>query len=431
MARAARRDNGSYHLRQRSDDKRWEAQTIVVDPVTGQAKRVSTYGKTRSEAKTKMDERLGRVRAGQPFTDSKISVSAWAEHWVATQLPARDDWSVNYREQRAALLKTHVIGTDFGMTRLSQLRVSLIRVWTVQLEQPRQVVLANGNVTMKPGLSSSSRRQVFLALSACLDAAVLDGLIGENPLKKIKAPKAQKPKMVHLETAEVVALLDALKDSPYYVAFVLAAATGARRGEVLGLTWSNVDLDAGLMKIEASMDAKGRLGPVKTAASNRRVALAEPVVELLRQHRAHQAKERNAAGDSWANDRNLVFTRADGSGAYVLGRTLLDHMKKALVQAGIDKPAVVHSLRHSAATRMLEDGIHIRAVADFIGHGDTSITGNMYAHCTDVVHRQAADALGAAFLPATGRGGDGGGTGGPGRRVEGSRTNSSPASFGD
>jgi len=131
----------------------------------------------------------------------------------------------------------------------------------------------------------------------------------------------------------------------------------------------------------------------KTARSRRTVPLPPSVVALLKKHRKTQAAERLRAGDQWQVS-DLVFTTA--LGRPVDGRRILAAVKAAAKTAGLDG-VKVHTLRHSAAVAWLENGTHIRAAADLLGHSSVQVTGDVYAHSSDQVNRAAVDALGAVL----------------------------------
>lgn len=179
-------------------------------------------------------------------------------------------------------------------------------------------------------------------------------------------------------------------------ALALISATGIRRGEALALVWDSgiVNLDEGWLKVRKTM---GRVGGVlkatepKTDRSRRTVPLSPVVVERLRKHKATQAAERLRAGNQW-QDSGLVFTTE--LGGPVDPRNLLRVVETAARSAGVDGIGV-HTLRHSAAVAWLENGVHIKAVADLLGHSSISVTGDVYGHTSIGEARTAVDTLGA------------------------------------
>jgi integrase len=131
----------------------------------------------------------------------------------------------------------------------------------------------------------------------------------------------------------------------------------------------------------------------KTDRSRRTVPLSPAVVAMLRKHRAAQAAERLRAGNQW-RESGLVFTTE--LGAPVDPRNLLRVIEVAAHAAGVERVGV-HTLRHSAAVGWLESGVHIKAVADLLGHSSISITGDIYGHTSDETARSAVDGWSGAL----------------------------------
>jgi len=191
----------------------------------------------------------------------------------------------------------------------------------------------------------------------------------------VKRPGIARQEVKHLDADAVTKVLKAAESSRYHAAVVLIAATGLRKGEALGLAWDHVDQDAGQLKVTATLGRIGdRLlinGP-KTERSRRTVPLNAGVVAMLRRHRAVQREERMRA-NVW-KDSGLVFTTEFGGP--IDPRNLLRVIEVAAKAAGVAGVGV-HTLRHSAAVAWLEAGVHIKAVADLLGHSSVSITGDV------------------------------------------------------
>ena len=151
-------------------------------------------------------------------------------------------------------------------------------------------------------------------LRAALDGAVRDGLLARNPAALIKRPGIERTEARHLDGDGVTAVLKAAETSRYHPALVLIAATGLRKGEALALRWDRVDLDAGTLKVSATIsrvDRKLIITEPKTARSRRTVPMPSAVVSMLRKHRTEQKAERLRSGNQWT-DSGLVFTTEFG-----------------------------------------------------------------------------------------------------------------------
>lgn len=243
-------------------------------------------------------------------------------------------------------------------------------------------------------LSDSTVRQVYTVLRSGLDGACRDGLLAKNPAALVKRPRLERTEAKHLDAEAVTAILRAAESSRYYPALLLVASTGLRKGECLALKWPDVDLDAGVLVVRATL---GRIGDrlvisePKTARSRREVPLHPSVIAMLRKHRTAQNTERLRAANEW-HDTKLIFTTE--LGRPVDPRNFLRVMETAANAAGVQSVGI-HTLRHSAAVAWLESGVHIKAVADLLGHSSISVTGDIYGHSSEATARAAIDELGA------------------------------------
>jgi integrase len=173
----------------------------------------------------------------------------------------------------------------------------------------------------------------------------------------------------------------------------LIAATGLRRGEALALRWEHVNLKDGTLRVAATLGrVNGELVGTepKTPRSRRTVPLSPAVIKVLRVQRAAQAGERLQALNQW-EETGLMFTTELGTP--VEPRYLLHTLKLAAAKAGLDKSIGIHTLRHSAAVAWLESGVHIKAVADLLGHSSIAVTGDIYGHTSDATTGAAIDGL--------------------------------------
>ncbi|EUA27793.1 phage integrase family protein [Mycobacterium intracellulare 1956] len=241
-------------------------------------------------------------------------------------------------------------------------------------------------------LSDSTIRQTYTVLRAGLDGAVRDGLLGRNPAAAVTRPGIARQEVKHLDASGVALVLKHAEESRYHAALVLIASTGLRKGQALGLAWDRIDLDTGVLKVTATL---GRIGDrlvmsePKTACSRRAVPLNAGVVTMLRKHRAAQLADRLRGGNQW-RETGLVFTTEFGGP--VDPRNLLRVIEVAAKAAGVADVGV-HTLRHSAAVAWLEAGVHIKAVADLLGHPSIAVTGDVYGHTSDDTARAAIDGL--------------------------------------
>ena len=178
---------------------------------------------------------------------------------------------------------------------------------------------------------------------------------------------------------------------------VCAPRREIRRGEVLGLTWSAVDLDGGAIRVERTLVRLNRefsLAQPKTQQSRRAVAIPDAVVRVLRSHRVRQLEGKLGAA-TWRNEWDLVFTREDGTP--IEPRWLHTQFVGLLDAAGVRRVRF-HDLRHGAATVLLLRGVPMKVVQDVLGHSQMKMTSDLYSHVLPELRREAADQMGAALF---------------------------------
>jgi integrase len=212
-----------------------------------------------------------------------------------------------------------------------------------------------------------------------MNDAIVDRLIEVNPVTGSKIPKRDgKPQHTTWTGAQVQTFLEATKDSRLAPLWQLAVGTGMRRGELMALTWSRIDLDSGIISIEQSTTQLGKELVTTTPKNHERrtVALDSRTVAALRAWRKVQATEWLACGAAYEDVAGVVFTWENGR------RLNPDYVSKVFLkaQADLDLPRLtIHSLQHSHATILLRDGVPVHIVSKRLGHKDPSVTLNVYA----------------------------------------------------
>lgn len=392
----SRRANGEGSIYKRESDGRYVGALTIPDPATGKSSRRVFYGKTRAEVRTKLRAATDRLEEGQPVSDSKATLSQWLQHWTSTTLAASDR-KESTRSLYRSLATKHLMAEPFGALRLDKLKPSDVEALILRLRaQTRQVNAEDGSKEDVRALSDSTIRTTYTVLRSALDGAVRDGLLARNPAAVIRRPGVERTEALHLTPAEVRRLFSAVESSRYHRALVLIAGTGIRRGECLALRWVDVDQETGVMKVRGTLSRIGGKLVVtepKTERSRRVLPLSPATTALLAAQRKAQIAERLHAGSLWT-DTGFVFTTETGQP--VDPRNLLRVVQTAAARAGL-RDVGVHSLRHSAATAMLEAGVNIKAVSDLLGHSSVSITGDIYGHTSDDSARAAVAMLSDAM----------------------------------
>lgn len=250
-------------------------------------------------------------------------------------------------------------------------------------------------------LSPSTVRRYLTILQAIFKQAVKLGLIPDSPAKveRLTLPKAQTPKIEIFSKQEAAQMLAALEneDLQFQTLIQLAIFTGARRGELVALKFSDIDFEQYKITIErAAYKIKGQ--PLATKPpkdyETRTVTINESCVDLLKMLKAEKLSESQRLGSQWIGD-NWVFTQWNGE--MMNPMTPTKQFSKFLARNGL-KHRKFHSLRHTSATLLLYAGVNIKQVQGRLGHGDIETT-NKYLHLIEEADVEAVNKLDILLLP--------------------------------
>ena len=355
------------HVRKRGS--RW---AIVVeldrDPITGRRKQKWVSGfATKAAAERELRKRLRFLDEGEDPFPEKLSVrdfviDRWLPH-LETQGRLRPRTLRNYRQ----LMRDHVL------PRLGAMELRRVRPAHVQevLDEMTRAERAARTVA-----------HARAAMSAAFSAAVRWQLVTVNPVRATEAP-AKKPPDLRVPTAvELRTLVEAARGTVWEVPIMLAATTGARRGEIAGLRWANVDLERGRIRIVEALHRVGRelvYAPPKTARGVRSIPIPESVVERLRQHRVDQARRLLALGIR-VGDEHPVADRGDGT---PLDPSTFTHAaSRVAARAGLEGVRL-HDLRHAVATLLAATGSSAAVTSKMLGHASVAFTLQTYTHPDD------------------------------------------------
>jgi integrase len=249
------------------------------------------------------------------------------------------------------------------------------------------------------GLKDRSIEYAHTTLRKSLKAAVVDRLIDHNPtdgVKPLKTPTGAAKESRALDPCQVKALLAAASGSRFEALYVVAIHTGLRRGELLGLKWTDADLDAGTLTVRRSLDVDGTLKAPKNQASKRTLKLTPQALDALKVHKVRQNTERLQAGSRW-QDHDLVFPNTVGKPMNA-GNLYRREFQPLLERAALgDEGFTIHSLRHTFATTLADKGVHPSTAQKMLGHSDIRMTLAIYTHATDGMQDAATAALEEAF----------------------------------
>jgi integrase len=374
------RGHGEGTIFRRGSTGRWTAMLTLPN-----GRRRTMTADSRQEVQRKLA--AARRELEQGLTAAKPqhqTVIAYLTHWLATKKP---DLAPNTYITWEAFLRNHFTPA-FHRTPL--VKLSALQVQRAEAEW-REQGLSSGTVGLMHGTLKQALR----------DALTLE-LITRNPLDQLKRPKRAKREMRVLDQEQAQRLIEQCSTNRLGALIVTALATGMRQGEMLGLRWRDVDLDARRLTVQVTLqwlrldDGTSRplLKEPKTPHSRRSIALPERLVEELRAHRQRQRLERLALGPAWS-DQDLVF--CDEVGRPCRPNTIYNTTHTRLLRtAGLPKIRF-HDLRHTAATLLLSRGVNPKVVSEMLGHASVTITLDTYSHVLPHMQQAASDAMQAAL----------------------------------
>ena len=246
-----------------------------------------------------------------------------------------------------------------------------------------QRALEEGRFDGKGGLSPTTIRQHHAVLRLALKHAVDTRILITNPASSVTPPKKQQQEARFLSKKELNELLCHLRETAdnIYVPAYLAAHTGARRGEILGLRWCDVDLEKRTVTIQQSLNwgkgGKLYFSDVKSSSSKRQIALTAENVQVLKLHRQEQLERMMKNRKNYV-DQGLVCAEADGTPMNPV--SVSSRMRQVMQALGLK--ASLHSLRHTHATLLIQSGAPMKFVSARLGHATTAFTSDVYGHRT-------------------------------------------------
>ena len=372
------------HIRKRGKDSWAAVIDLGRDPVTGKRRQLwrSVKGPKR-EAEALLVQLLHQRDTGIDVPPGKITVWEFLERWL-------EDYAVvntapkTYRTTKD-IVRRHLV-PSFGSIPLTKLRPQ-------HIQEHYSRALREGRLDGNGGLSARSVLRQHQVLHTALRHAVKWQLLARNPADAVQPPRRRRQEVRPLTLDELHRLLASADQTPFGTLIYVAVQTGLRQGELLGLRWQDVDLDAGVLHVQRVAQWLSTRGTVfrepKTPKSRRAVALSPTTVRRLRQHRQNQLGERLALGPDYA-DHDLVFATSLGTpiNPSNLRRTWLQIQRAARIEG-----LRFHDLRHTCATLMLQQGTHPKIVSERLGHASIAITLDIYSHVLPGIQAQAAAQL--------------------------------------
>ncbi|MDW8060025.1 MAG: tyrosine-type recombinase/integrase [Thermomicrobium sp.] len=375
----ARRGRGEGSIFQRSSDNLWVA-VLDLGIVDGKRRRLTFYGKTKREAREKLEAAKAKLVRGLPVEPERETVATFLERWLETT--ARPSLAPRTYESYRMIIFRHLIPA-LGRIRLVQLTPFDVQGYL--------------NAKLAAGLSPRTVAYHRAVLRAALNDALSWGLVARNVAALADPPKQVKRERRYLSPGEAQRLLESIAGHKLEPLVVTALGLGLRLGELLGLRWEDIDEAAGVVYPRYQVQRiRGQglvLRELKTRTSARPIPLPAVVAEALRRQRARVAEMRLAAGPAW-REHGLVFPSSVGTPREPRAVAREWHeLRRAIGMEWLN----LHGLRHGLAALLAARGVHPRVAMEILRHSQFSLTMEVYTAVAPELTRQAAAEIDAAL----------------------------------
>ena len=368
MAKRGRGEGSIY----RRKDGRWTAEISLEG---GKSKFL--YGKTRKEVQEKLKKALYEQQQGMLVTGAQQKVGQFLTLWLE-DVHKRSIRPRTY-ERYEEIVRLH-LAPGIGYHQIQKLSAQHLQSFYAK--------------KLEEGLSTTTVISFHNVLHKALETAVRWNLIARNPCDLVSPPRRKRFEIRPLSMQQIHQFLAVARGHRQEALFILALATGMRRGELLALKWQDLDLEQGtlqvrriLTRIPSKLPGKGyEEAEPKTDKGRRSIALPSFAAEALKQHRLRQTEAKLKAGPVW-QDHDYVFCTSIGTHLNPT-RDVLDALKSLLEKAGL--PDIrFHDLRHSSATMLLGMKVHPKIVQELLGHSQIAITLDIYSHVLPTMQEEA------------------------------------------
>ena len=375
-----RRGNGEGNLRKRSDG-RWEGRyTAGINPDTGKPISRNVLGRTQAETKEKLKAAIKQAEQVDVTQYEKYTVGQWANTWFETYAKP------NIRESTAMYYQNYIdnhIVPNIG-------KIPLKKLTTLDLQKFYNKMKTSGRVQRyknmaNKGLSSKTVRGVHTMLHGCLEQAVQNRILPYNPSNACKILKKEKKEMYVIQPEKVGAYLHEAQAYGVLPIFYLEFSSGLRRGELLALLWTDIDVEKHTVSVTKTvnrMSGELKVQPPKTPKSIRTVAIPEQTVAIL-------------IGEHEAHPDNPYLFPSPKTGTMYDPSTIRRIHKKLLQRAGIEENVRFHDLRRTFTTLMIQNGADPKTLSAMLGHYSAAFTLDVYSNVTDSMQEHAAEKMGA------------------------------------
>ena len=358
-----KRTNGEGSIYQRPDGL-WVGQVVIGRSAqTGDLVKKYIYGRDQGDVVAKKNKLLQEKRDVIDLDADTVTVEEWVDHYLKQYAKSRvrENTYASYRWMLDRYIKKHL-----GTIRLGKLR-------SIQIQSMVNKILDNG-------CSARTAEYAFAVLRASIRQALKEEILLRDPTLAVLLPHKKRQEIKPLTEQQWVSLFQAAAaESPqFHMEILVEWATGLRRSELLGLRWSDIDLNLGTLTVNRAV-MNGAAGPTmsetKTDASRRTLALPPTIITELKDHKRKQAAKK-LKSEVWRSN-DLVFPSSVGTPQEpsAVSRTFA-HIATKIGLIGVS----FHKLRHDHASRLVMAGIHVKKIQAQLGHSNISVTMDTYSH---------------------------------------------------
>lgn len=361
--------------RQGSISIRPNGKYMVQLPSNEMGRRPTKYFDTKTEANKWLNEQIYLANKGLINSNTNLSTSEFLELWLRFSKNRVNEKTL---KQYSQIVKQHII-PYLGKYLLVDLKPFLLNQFFETLSNK--------------GLGSRTIQLVYTVFHIALNQATREDLLVRNPLDRVNRPRHKMSVIEPLRETEVTQFLISCRGHRLEALFKIAFTTGMRKGEILGLKWTDIDWDEKTIRIQRQLQRIPGLGLTlvhpKTSSSIRTIPIGNDTILALRRHFERQYDEQQFAGEKW-QDNGLVFPSRLGT-PYDQG-ALDKEFKKLLAQANL-RNIRFHDIRHTTTSLLLKQGVPIKVIQAMLGHEDISTTLRVYSHVYPGMLEEAANKM--------------------------------------
>lgn len=387
---AIKKSNGEGSIYKDSKG-RWCSVLTIGRNEEGKLKRKYFYGKTKKEVSEKLTEYKYKNMNGLIPINESMTVERYFYYWIF-------EYQINKLKPSTITRYESIFRNYIKSSQISNVKLKDLRTQHLQ---------SYYNSLLEENTPINTLYTLNKAIKACLNQALKEEYLFKNYATLVSLPK--KPKnddIVYFTLEEQKKFIEVCNGHRLESLFLFALGTGLRQGEILSLTWNDINFDDNTVSVSKSIreekvfNSKGEseyktlIQQPKTESSNRVVPIPSNIIAKLKQFKIAQNKERLLKGDLYLQDSNFVFTTPVGTP--INQSNLRKIYNKLLDKAEIPR-IKFHALRHTYATRLFEEGIQVKTVQELMGHSNINTTMNIYTHVTKEVKNNAAEKLNQIF----------------------------------